>query len=59
MANGSPLYPTPAQIAAEMEASLVVPVAIPVSAGGGALSITLPDLEPYATAHVTITLALS
>ena len=59
VANGSPLYPTPAQIAAEMEASLVVPVAIPVSAGGGALSITLPDLEPYATAHVTITLALS
>ena len=56
--NGSPLYPTPAQIAREMEASLVVPVSIPVSAGGAALSITLPDLEPYATAHVTVELSL-
>jgi len=59
VANGSPLYPTPAQIAAEMEASLVVPVPVGVrAAGGGALAVTLPDLEPYATAHVTIELAV-
>ena len=36
--------------------SLVVPIGLPISGGGGggALSITLPDMEPYATAHVTI-----
>ena len=60
VANGSPLYPTPAQIAEEMTASLVVPVGIPIDVGnGGALSVTLPDLEPYATAHITIELSIS
>lgn len=59
VANGSPLYPTPAQIAEEMTASLVVPVGISISVGaGGALTVTLPDLEPYATAHVTIELSI-
>ena len=60
VANGSPMYPTPAQIAAEQEASLVVPVPIPlVDHGGGQVSFTLPDLEPYATAHLVIEVALS
>ena len=53
--NGSPLYPTQAQIDAEMQASLVVPVAVPVaSLGGGKISVTLPDMEPYSTLHLVI-----
>lgn len=56
VANGSPLYPTPSQIAAEMEASLVVPVPLAIVSQGGMLTVTLPDLEPYATAHLVIEL---
>ena len=58
VANGSPLYPTPAQVAAELAASRVVPAQLAVTSAGGVLSVTLPDLEPYATAHVTIVVAL-
>ena len=60
VANGSPRYPTPAQIDAEVQASLVVPTGIALSQlGGGKVSVTLPDLEPYATAHLVIEFALS
>jgi xylan 1,4-beta-xylosidase len=59
VANGSPMYPTPAQIAAEQEASLVVPVPIALlDHGGGQVSFTLPDLEPYAVARVLVTIAV-
>ena len=57
--NGRPLYPTQAQIDEEMEASLVVPQPIQIVNGGGnTISVTLPDLEPYATALVVIELDL-
>ena len=59
VANGSPLYPTPAQISAELEASRVVPVGVAIAQlGGGKVSVTLPDLEPYSTAHVQIEFAV-
>ena len=59
VANGSPRYPTQAQIDAEMQASLVVPVGIAIEQlGGGKISVTLPDMEPYATAHVIIEAAI-
>jgi hypothetical protein len=44
-----------------MAASIVVPIGLPISGGGGGgapMSITLPDLEPYATAHVTIEMSI-
>ena len=57
--NGSPKYPTQAQIDAEMQASLVVPVAVPIaSLGGGKISVTLPDLEPYATLLLRVELGV-
>jgi len=57
--NGKPLYPSQAQIDEEMEASLVIPQPIQVSnVGGNAISVTLPDLEPYATALIVIELDL-
>jgi len=56
VAAGSPLYPTAAQIEAEMEASQLIPQALPVAYNGGILSITLPDLEPYASLQVVINL---
>jgi hypothetical protein len=60
VANGSPRYPTPAQIDAEVQASLVVPSDIALSLlGGGKVSVTLPDLEPYATAHIVIEFSLA
>ena len=59
VANGSPLYPTQAQIDAEMQASLVVPTGIAIAQlGGGKISVTLPDLEPYSTLHLVIELGL-
>ena len=60
VANGSPRYPTPAQIDAEVQASLVVPTGVALAQlGGGKVSVTLPDLEPYATAHLVIEFALA
>ena len=60
VAHGSPRYPTPAQIDAEMQASLVVPTGIALAQlGSGKVSVTLPDLEPYATAHLVIEFALA
>ena len=59
VANGSPRYPTSAQIAAEMQASLVVPVGVAIAQlGGGKIAVTLPDLEPYSTLHLTIELGI-
>lgn len=59
VANGAPLYPTPAQVAAELEASLVTPTPVPLrDLGGGRAAFTLPDLEPYATARVLIEVAV-
>jgi len=52
---GSPLYPSAAEIEAELEASQLVPVSVAVTpAGPGAVSVTFPDLEPYATAMIVI-----
>lgn len=57
LANGSPTYPTPAQIASELAASqwgeiqLGVPAIDPSS---GVATITLPEMEPYAVGLVTL-----
>jgi hypothetical protein len=59
VANGSPLYPTQAQIDAEMLASQVVAEPLPITFSAGTLSMTLPNLEPYASLQVVINLALA
>lgn len=59
IANGSPTYPTAGQVQEEMDASQLVPFGVPlsVSAGTGGtvtVSVSLPPLEPYAVALVTV-----
>ena len=57
IASGSPTYPTPAEIAAEMQASqwgeiqLGSPTVDPTT---GVATITLPEMEPYAAGLVTL-----
>ena len=57
IANGSPTYPTPAQIASELAASqwgeiqLGVPTMDPTT---GVATITLPEMEPYAVGLVSL-----
>jgi hypothetical protein len=58
VANGKPLYPTVDQIAVEMKASEVISQSLPIVNANGVLSVALPDLEPYASVHVTVNLAL-
>jgi hypothetical protein len=59
IAFGKPIYPTQAQLDAEMEASRVVPVGVAIrQLGNNKIAVTLPDLEPYASAHVTIEFAV-
>ena len=59
VANGSPLYPTQAQIDAEMLASQVAAEPLPITFSAGTLSMTLPNLEPYASLQVVINLAVA
>ena len=56
VAAGSPLYPSAADIDAELAASQLVPQPIPILEGGspGVVSVTIPDLEPYATALLVV-----
>lgn len=54
IANGSPTYPTPAQIAAEMAASALVDAPLAVAVSAGAATVTLPTLTPYAVALVRL-----
>ena len=57
--NGSPTYPTAAQIASELQASLPARVSVPVAVAGGAATVALPQLEPYAVAYVRLEFASS
>ena len=55
VAAGSPLYPSVSEIEAELAASQLIEQPIALSpAGPGAASVTLPDLEPYATAMIVV-----
>ncbi len=58
IANGSPTYPTKAQIEAELEASALVEVALPVVFAGGVATVALPALEPYAVVMIRVEYAL-
>ncbi len=59
VAAGMPEYPSAVEIEAELEASTLVPVSVPlVPAGAGALSVSFPDLEPYAVARLVIKFAV-
>ena len=57
IAAGAPLYPTPAQISAELEASLPKRINVPVVVNGRSVSVTLPPLEPYSVAYVRVEFA--
>lgn len=55
VAAGSPLYPSAAEIQAELQASQLVAAPVPlVRSAPGTVAVTLPDLEPYATALLVI-----
>jgi len=59
LAAGSPTYPSAALVQAELDASALVAQGVPVVMGtapDGSLtaSVTLPPLEPYAVARVTL-----
>ena len=56
--SGSPRYPTPAQIASELQASEPRVLLVPAAVAGGAATVILPDLEPYAVAYVRLELAV-
>ena len=58
LAAGSPTYPTPAQIEAELAASAPATIYVPVSTAGGTATVVLPDLLPYAVMHVVVEYAL-
>ena len=56
LAAGSPLYPGPEEIEAEMQASQPAVLSASVSAGPlpGQLTVLLPDLVPYAVASLRV-----
>lgn len=59
LAAGSPTYPSPSLVQAELAASALVATGVPVTLatapdGSVTASVALPPLEPYAVAHVTL-----
>jgi len=58
VASGKPKYPTQKEIDAEMQASLVIPVQLPLISTGSGVSVTLPDMIPYSVVLVIIEVAL-
>jgi hypothetical protein len=59
VAAGRPTYPSPAQVRAELDASALVPVGLPVTVAPGpggtqTATVTLPPLEPYAVARLAL-----
>lgn len=56
LAAGSPLYPDPAEIEAEMLASQPAVISVPITAGPlpGQITVLLPELVPYAVASLRV-----
>ena len=51
-AAGSPLYPTRAQLAAELQASTLVQEGLPLTRTPNGVRVDLPPLEPFSSARV-------